>query len=315
MIRWIIPILFYPLFSFGQEVFVFEHRQMGTEFKIHLVGKQEEVCRSLAQQAFNKLDSLNRVFSDYDPNSELSSLSQTAGGDTLVLVSPELGYIISQAQLYSQISGGAFDISIGPLSRLWRKAFRRQTFPDSSDLEAAREVVDYRLIEMSFLKPGIRLQKKGMKLDLGGIAKGYSVDLLADLLLREGCRNFLIDGGGDIYANGNHPQKDSLGWEILLPNGQRKYLKNRAVATSGKTYRFLEWQGKRYSHIIDPRTGLGVSHHWTISVFASTCMQADVFASIFSVMGKLKAESFLASNHGPLLETFFTPQQNQERHE
>jgi thiamine biosynthesis lipoprotein len=188
------------------------------------------------------------------------------------------------------MSNGAFDITVGPLTKLWRRAIRRSTFPEREKLDLAKAKVDYKNIEIDSLQKRIRLLKEGMRLDLGGIAKGYAVDQVMVLLKQHGIKSALVHGGGDIVVsepppglNGWRIEKNKvdtsklLGTEIIL-------LANKAVATSGDRYKYLEWKGKRYAHIIDPRTGLGVNHRRQVTVIAENCTEADAMASIFSII-------------------------------
>ena len=234
------------------------------------------------------MDELNAIFSDYDPSTELSRLSKAASQKQKA--GPELYKVLRYAQRVSRKTGGAFDLSIGPLSKLWRRAFRQQQFPKLESIEAAREMVDFKQIR---LLPGrkVRLKSEGMRLDAGGIAKGYALDEAMQVIREEGIHSVLIDGGGDLLLADPPPGKK--GWAVMTPivnnSGEQIdttiLLSNVAVATSGDTYRYLDWEGRRYSHIIDPRTGMGVSHGAMVTVVAAKGWMADALASAVSVLG------------------------------
>ncbi|HKK74810.1 MAG TPA: FAD:protein FMN transferase [Saprospiraceae bacterium] len=268
-----------------------KYQQMGTlwQVKVYLPEADSLRAQKISRQVKSLLDSLNQIFSDYDPESTLNQVVRKAHLAPVSIPKP-LAEVISQAQIYARRSGGAFDISIGPLSRLWRRAFRRQVFPEREDIREAKKRVNYRWIQLE--NSQLRLKRKGMRLDLGGIAKGASVDYAADLLEQYGLNHYLIDGGGDIRVSGHPPGKKA--WEIELPNGQIKEMNSGAIASSGAQYRYLSYQGRRYSHLIDPRTGYGVEGQKTVTVLAPTAMEADAWASVFSILDGKEASTLIA---------------------
>ncbi|MEQ8706624.1 MAG: FAD:protein FMN transferase [Phaeodactylibacter sp.] len=273
----------------AQERYTFTHPQMGTEFRIILYADSDILAQTAARAAFDTLDALNARLSDYDSESELSRLSGLDSG-RVVEVSRPLWEVVWQSQALSAHSQGAFDLTIGPLSKLWRRAFRQQRFPGVDRIEEARTQVGYQGIQVL---PGQRLQllRSGVKLDAGGIAKGFAVDAMMEVLLAHGIQSSLVDGGGDIRVTS--PPPDAPGWAIQVQQmdslGQSQsvtlHLAHCAIATSGDYYRYLSWEGQRYSHIIDPRNGLGVQHGAQVTVLCSDCATADALASAISVMG------------------------------
>lgn len=280
------------LLAHGQELkrFAFDQRHMGTQFRIVFYASETSLAQQAANQAFAEIDRLNTIFSDYDPNSELSQLTTKSEDQEWIPVSQDLWIVLRQAQRIAKKSGGAFDITVGPLSKLWRRAFRQGEFPKQSRIKAARERVAFRKLKVSKSEPKVKLRKPGMRLDAGGIAKGYALDKAMEILQSLGIHQALIDGGGDILVSGPPPGK--LGWSFRtqVVNHQQEleavnlFFSNCAVATSGDSYRYLEWEGQRYSHIIDPRTGLGVSHGAMVSVQAPTGLLADALASTLSIL-------------------------------
>lgn len=274
----------------AQQPYVFEHRQMGTLFRIVLYAASDSLAQTATKAAFAKIDSLNATLSDYRNDSELIQLTQADSGD-VCSVSDPLWEVLHRGRKMARHSRGAFDLTIGPLSRLWRRAFRRQSFPQWDRIEAARQRVSYQYLELLPDKQQIRLLRDSLRLDAGGIAKGYAVDQAMAVLRKHGINSALVDGGGDLLASAPPPGTD--GWRIQIKslsradtlNDETILIQNAALATSGDTYRYLEWQGKRYSHIIDPRTGLGVSHGALVSVYCPDCTTADALASAVSVIG------------------------------
>jgi len=265
-------------------------RSMGVEFKIALYAADAETARAAFQRAFARIDELDGRFSDYREDSELSLLSATAGSDKFVPVSDELWRILCQSRKFSEQSGGAFDVTVGPLTTLWRAAIRDRALPDKSELEQALKATGYRLIEFDKSAKTIKLTRPGMRLDLGGIAKGYAADEALQVLREMGINHAMVDASGDLAFGDAPPGK--AGWKVqiaALDNSALPQdvlvLKNCGAATSGDKYQFLEVDGKRYSHIVDPRTGYGVLGKGSFTVIASDATQADALASAVSVLG------------------------------
>jgi thiamine biosynthesis lipoprotein len=259
---------------------------MGTEFRIVVYHPDNLKVEEAVEKAFKRVAVLEKVFSDYEENSEVSWLSDAGKAQD---VSDELWDLMQYSLEVSQRSEGAFDVSVGALTKVWRKAIRQGAFPDQRELNQAFATVGYQHIKMKEKNKSIKLEKEGMRLDFGAIAKGYAVDEAMAWLRKYKIYTALVDGGGDIVL-GNAPPGQK-GWEVELPekleNGElsfkKAYLANTAVATSGDTYRFIEHEGKRYSHIIDPRTGLGLTNRRIVTVTAPSCLAADAWATAASV--------------------------------
>ncbi len=272
------------LFSF------FEYTQplMGTEFRLKLYAADSLTAQQAADSAFQRIAELDKIFSDYREDSELSALNENAGSRQWTNASPELIYLTRLALSISKKTKGAFDISVGSLSKLWRRAFRQQQFPSAAEIKTAMKTTGYQHINVNRENTAIRLQKPGMRLDFGGIAKGYAADQAILELKKLGIHSALLDAGGDISVSNAPPGKK--GWAIQYmivgekgPQTAIAFLENAGVATSGDTYRYLEWKGIRYSHIIDPHTGKGLTGHRKVTVFAPTCAEADAWATAVSV--------------------------------
>lgn len=265
----------------------FSHPQMGTVFKLVCYATDSARAAAAARAAFDRVDTLNAIMSDYLPDSELMRLCDRAGSGEKVAVSLDLWKILNQSTVFSRQSGGAFDVTVGPLTRLWRRARNLQELPDSARVEAARALVDWRNIKFYPKNHRVELLKNGMKLDLGGIAQGYAADECLRILRRYGIRRALADAGGDIALG--DPPPGAPGWIIDTPAGTAlapfQTLRQCGITTSGATYRYLEAGGRRYSHIVDPRTGWGLTHRVLVTVRAPTATEADAWATAVSVLG------------------------------
>jgi thiamine biosynthesis lipoprotein len=264
----------------------FSHPQMGTVFRLVFFARADTASAAAwAKSAFNAVDSLNASMSDYLPESELSRLSAHGGTGKPVAVSPDLWDILKRSEKFSYMSGGAFDVTVGPLTRLWRRARNLKELPDTALVQKAKIPVDYRLL---IVDPNfkVRLNMPGMRLDLGGIAQGYAADRCLKILRDYGVTRAMADAGGDIALGDPPPGKK--GWEIETPAipGKVMILSRCGITTSGASYRYLEAGGKRYSHIVDPRTGWGLTHRVLVTVQARDATTADAWATAISVLGK-----------------------------
>lgn len=276
--------------TFAQQRYEFSHRQMGTTFRIVLYANSDSIAQLGAASAFARIDSLNQILSDYLPDSELNQLAASGGTETAYPISEDLYRVLDAAEEMAQVSQGAFDITVGPLVQIWRSARRKHRLPDPEAIQQAMKSVGYQHILLSPETCTAVLKKADMRLDLGGIAKGYAGDEALAVLCEYGIRSALVDGGGDIVLGDPPPGK--MGWRISLEriteSGERTLqiaeLANTAIATSGDTYRYLEVGGKRYSHILDPRNGQALTHQRKVTVIAPTGMLADAWASVLSVL-------------------------------
>lgn len=275
---------------------------MGTVIRLVFYSATDSAgARSVAEKVFARVDSLNAVFSDYLPESELNRLCDRAGDGGKVLVSKDLWDILRMSATYSEMTDGAFDVTVGAVTRLWRKARMMKELPDSSRLAAAVSTVDYRYVRL-YKKRRAMIANKGTRLDLGGIAQGYTADECLRMLRAAGIPSALVDVGGDI-ALGDLPPA-AKGWIIESPvageNGNvtadTLILSNCGITTSGASYRHLEINGVRYSHIIDPRTGQGLTHRNWVIIKAPTATDADAWATALSVLGEQEWEK-LKSKH------------------
>lgn len=218
--------------------------------------------------------------SDYRSDSEINRLTRSPIGKWHP-VSDDLYQVLTFSLELAHWSGGAFDPTVGALTRLWRRAFRQQRFPDRAKIETATDLVGYRYLHLR--KKAVRFDQDRLSLDLGGVAKGFALDAASEVLREAGFTAYLIDGGGDLLLG--DPPTGRVAWHVSTPAGPVDTARV-AIATSGNAFRYLEWEGKRYSHLIDPRTGLGIIDPRSVTVFAPTGMAADGLASAVSVMGE-----------------------------
>ncbi|MAB81133.1 MAG: hypothetical protein CMJ89_17440 [Planctomycetes bacterium] len=262
----------------------FEEPHMGTVFRIVLWAEDELQARGAARAAFGRIAELDGCLSDYDPASELSLLR---GKTTWQRVSPDLWSVLAYSAEVSLETEGAFDVTVLPLTRLWRRARRRGELPAEELLEAARRAVGRHRLQLDPRTRSIRFCAPDMGLDLGGVAKGYALDQALQALSARGVSRALVDGGGDVVVSAAPPGR--RGWRIELAGWEeacgRIELSHAAVATSGDTERFFELEGRRYSHLVDPRSGRALVDSPLVTVIARRAMAADAWASALSVTG------------------------------
>lgn len=271
--------------------YAFEQAHMGGHFRIQLYAATPAQAQLAAQAAFARVGQLDERLSDYRAQSELSRLGRSSDGPLqgqALRLSPELFRVLAYAQEVSQQTDGSFDVTVGPFVQLWRRARRQNQLPDPQRLQAAGRAVGHAKLVLDFEAQSATLGAAGMRLDLGGIAKGYVLDEALLVLAAHGIERALLDAGGDLLASGPPPGQSA--WRVQLdPRGQAAPLSialcRGALATSGDAYQFLELEGLRYSHIVDPKSGLGCTQRYAASVLAPSAMQADAWASALVVLG------------------------------
>ena len=268
----------------------FDRAEMGVPFRIVLYAPSPAFAQRASDAAYARIKQLNDIMSDYDPDSELSRLSGTSGRGEAVHVNHDLWVVLARAQSLAERSGGAFDVTVGPYVNLWRQARREGTLPDPAQLRQAGQSVGYKLMKLDVTNHAVTLLAPNMRLDLGGIAKGYASDQGLHVLTRFGIGSALVSGGGDIAVSGPPPAK--RGWRIELPPldvtnappARFVLLTHAGLSTSGDLFQRLEANGKRYSHIVDPRTGIGLTDHSLVTVIAPDDFTADSLTKVMSVL-------------------------------
>ncbi len=282
----------------------FTRPEMGLPFHLVLYAPDAVTANAAAEAAFDRVQDLNDVFSDYEYDSELSRLSRTAGSGQQVPVSDDLWAVLERSQTMARRSGGAFDITVGPYVNLWRRARRLKQLPTPEWLDRVRPAVGYQHLRLDRRGHTAELLVPNMRLDLGAIAKGYALDAALRVLQERGIRSALVAGGGDMAAG--DPPPGTRGWRIAVPpldaSGAppTRYLRlsRCGMATSGDLSQRLEIDGKRYSHIVDPHTGIGLTHHTLVRVIARDCTTADALSTTISVLGWERGPDFVRRTPG-----------------
>ncbi len=263
---------------------------MGVRARIVLHAETEALAVEAARAAFARIAQLDAIMSDYRVDSELMRLSDRAGQGP-VQVSDELFEVLSFAQDLHEKSGGVFDVTAGPAVQLWREMRRTGTLAGAEAIAAARDLVGSQWMVLDASSRTVELQKPGMRLDLGGIAKGYACDAAAQVLREHGVTRFLVAMAGDIVVGEAPPGRDD--WEVRVEGGVGAsspqgapvlHLLNQAVSTSGDAEQFVEIDGRRYSHLVDPRTGLGSSRRIAATVVAPRGMMSDSIATALCLL-------------------------------
>jgi len=280
--------------------FEFSQPHMGTRFRIVLYAPDAVLAARVSDEAFERIARLDNTMTDYQSGSELMSLCHKAGGPP-VAVSEDLFRILEKSQELAKRSDGAFDITTGPVIRLWRRARRRRELPDKQDLAAARRSVGYKFLRLDAKARTAQLLKPGMLLDLGGIAKGYAADEALKVVARHGISRALVAAGGDIVVGA--PPPDQPGWRIGIaplespdkPPTRFLLLHDAGVSTSGDAEQHAEIGGIRYSHIIDPRTGRALVGHSSVTVVAPNAITSDGLATALSVLNPKRALALVRS--------------------
>ena len=278
---------------------------MGTTWSLNMVpgssGTDSAVLKRLLQA---RLDQINGLMSTYDPESELSRFNTLASTDWYP-VSEDTARVIELSQEISALSGGAFDISIGPLVELWGfgTAERREKIPTEGQVRENLARIGYKNIQLRRGPTAIRKQIPELQIDLSAVAKGYAVDALAKILEQQGISNYLLEIGGELQISGH--RGDDSPWQIAIEKPLEEVrevatifpLTNTALATSGNYRNFYVEDGQRYSHTIDPVSGKPIRHKLaSVTVLARTCARADALATALMVLGEEKGRQFCEKN-------------------
>ncbi len=266
----------------AQKRFEFSHPQMGTIFRVVLYANDSLSATYASQQAFAQLDELNLILSDYREDSEVNRLCRTAGKDSVVSVSNDLFQVLKESIKAAKLSKGYFDITIGSMTQLWRRMKRQKQLPSLQQIDEARQKVGIENIILSTHNQSVMLKKQGMKIDFGGIGKGYAEDKMMLVLRENGINSALIEAGGNILIS-DAPKDSQKGWEIIIKE-KKLYLKNCGISTSGDFYQFVEIEGKKYAHILDPKTGIGFAQPHQVSVIAQDGTNSDWLSTAIYLM-------------------------------
>ena len=268
----------------------FTEKHMAVDFDITLYTPDEATAKRAATAAFARIKQIDETMSDYDPHSELSRLSDTAPSPQPVPLSDDLWIVLKCSQETSEITGGAFDCTVGPVVKLWRRARRTGQLPTDEAIAKAKQAVGYRFLELDAAHHTARLTKPAMRLDLGGIAKGYGSAAAIETLKQHGITRALVAGSGDIAVSDPPPGKRGwrIGVEPLELNGPpTRYVEiaNAGISTSGDSVQHVKIGGKQYSHVINPLTGIALTDHCSVTVIAGDATTTDGLSTGLSVLG------------------------------
>lgn len=275
----------------------FEYSQMtmGVRARIVVYADDQSAAEQACRAAFDRIAFLDSVMSDYRQDSEITKLCANAGGPAMK-VSRELLSLLIKCQYIAKLSDGSFDVTVGPIVKLWRQARKSGQLPTETQIAEAKNLVGWRRLVIERTKGTARLEIPGMRLDLGGVAKGYACDEAIQTLRNHGIESALVEMGGDIVVSGPPPGKE--GWEIELSNltdscEKRLLLAHGAVSSSGDTEQFVEIEGRRYSHIVDPKTGIGLTSRKAVTVVGPNGTTCDCLSTTLSVMDDKKGRVLL----------------------
>jgi thiamine biosynthesis lipoprotein len=285
------------------------HRMvMGTFARAVVIAKDSDSARKCIESAFAQINKVDNLMSDYKSDSEISGVNRD-GFEKAVQLSQSTYEVLQRSIEFSKQTDGAFDVTVGPLVQLFRKAKRKQALPNQDEITDARSKVGFEKLKLDDRNRTVQFTVEGMQLDLGGIAKGYAVDKAVEVMQSRGAIGGMVDLGGDIRCFGaplkgrdhwviglQNPNivKDSAGPEVLL----KLKITNGAIATSGDYQQFIMIEGKRRSHIIDRKTGTSTEGLSSVTIIADNATNADALATAVSVMGYEKGLELIENISG-----------------
>lgn len=316
MIKFLLPfliglVLISACQSKNNKLIVIEGEAQGTTWHISY----------LSEDGLNHKQAIDSILKDIDLSLStyvpVSIISRINNNEPNILVDPYFIDVFNKSMEVSQRTGGLFDITVGPLVNAWGFGFSKKANIDSTGIDSILKYVDYKMLKLD--GNTVIKEKKDVQLDFNAIAQGYSVDVLALYLEKKGIKNYLVELGGELIAKGkknNENWKAGIDHPIQNTSSERKLeaiieLDNRALCTSGNYRKFYEENGKRYAHILDPRTGFPARQNiLSASVLADDAMTADAYATAFMVMGLERSIQFLEENKDLNLEVFFIYDEN-----
>ena len=280
---------FFTIFSFAQVLHKKKAALLGSPFEITVIATDSIEGESYCMLAIDEVKRIENLISDWIPTSEISKVNQNAG-ITPIKVSDEVFDLVERALKISKLTNGAFDISYASMDRIWKFDGSMKSMPSEDAIKKSVARVGYQKVILDPNKKTIFLKEKGMKLGLGGIGQGYIADKIKSLLQEKGCKSGIVNVSGDINTWGY--QLDGNPWTVAIVNPLNKNnvfatfpLVDSAVETSGNYEKYVTFNGKRYSHIIDPRSGYPATGIISVSVFAKQTEIADAIATGVFVLG------------------------------
>jgi len=276
--------------------FEYVEPEMGVDFHLKFYAPSRSRADRVAKVVYARVEELNGIFSDYNPKSELNRVSGSHGRS--IKASAELFDVLSTSQDLSIQTRGAFDVTAGPSVRFWRKVRKQRKMLSLEELREARSRVGFQKIKLNAKQNVVTLTSPGMQLDLGGIAKGYAVDEAMRILKAKGIKRAFVAASGDMLAS--EAPMGKPGWKVEVRNVDQFgniypraiHLRNQALSTSGDTEQFVEIDGRRFSHIVDPRTGIGLTSRIQVTVISGSSTVSDSYATAICVLGKQQGLQF-----------------------
>jgi FAD:protein FMN transferase len=270
----------------------YDRTAMACRFEVIIPDSDADWNQQAALDTLDEIDRIESLLSIYDPHSVVSSINHTAS-QGWCLVSDEVFELLLRAATAWEQTSGAFDPTVGPLVRLWREWRANRTVPDPAQIEAVRQRVGMQHVSIDVGKRSIRFDRPGVELDLGAIGKGYAVDRAVNVLEGYGLNDFLVHGGTSSAAARGRVDLVHDGWPIglmgpvpaELPDGTW-VLHNQAIGCSGQQNQYYEYGGKRWGHVIDPRTGWPASSACSVALVTSSATQADALSTALLVLGR-----------------------------
>jgi thiamine biosynthesis lipoprotein len=261
---------------------------MGTMVEITVLGRDQAKLTAAKDAAFDEIGRIERLMSSYRGDSDVTRIDNSAGGPPVV-VDPEVYEVIARSVEISRLTGGAFDVTMGAMWGIWKIDPDHPKIGDPAEIAARLPLVSWKNIVLDPERHAVGLKKPGMKIDLGGIAKGYAVDRAIEVMEERGITMALVDAGGDLRALGSHGGRP---WMIGIQDPRKKDaiigtmpVSDMSVATSGDYEKFIEVNGKRYCHIFDPRTGYPASGARSVTIITREAWRADALATSVFVLG------------------------------
>lgn len=287
--RLIVLLFFIQNFLSAQIIFTHKESLLGSPYEITIVSKDSLEAKKHVKSSIDEVKRIENLISDWLPNSQISKVNQNAGLQE-VSVDLEVYELVQRAIKISKLTNGAFDISYASMDKIWKFDGSMKEMPSIESIKKSVEKVGYQNIILNLKDTTIFLKNKGMKLGLGGIGQGYIADKIKEKLKKEGCMAGLVNVSGDINTWGKLPNGNPWTVGIINPLNKNNVfatfpLVENAVETSGNYEKYVTFNGKRYSHIIDPRTGYPATGIISVSVFAKQTEVADAFATAIFVMG------------------------------
>ena len=265
---------------------------MGSTYSIVVYGVDRFKLQAAVEVAFEEVRRLDRLLSNYRPESEWSQVNRTAA-ERPVSVSRELFDLLSACTGYSEASDGAFDITVGPLMRVWGFYKGSGRLPHRAEIKGALSRVGYRKIVLDPSRSTVKFVRSGVEMDPGGIGKGYAVDRMVSILKDHGISSAMVTAGGSSIYGIGAPPDEPRGWRLSIRHPKEPersvehvYLKNESMSTSGNYEKFFIAGGKLYSHIMDPRTGYPAVGMLSVSVIAPRTLDSEAWTKPYYINGR-----------------------------